>query len=466
MNQNSWIRKKRKFLGISQYKMAKALEITSQELSGWELNKVKPSSSKLKIVKDFFNNPQKYLKKNGVSLKKKTFKRVKEYSKTKYPSQKKLETFYKRFPNENVISDHRLNAVMLFSGIGGMSLGFQNAGFNIIGHVEINETANKIYHKNFPCSQLIGQDIKSISDKQVLEFKNKNKEITIIAGGPPCQGFSLAGKRNVYDPRNELFREFVRFTRLLLPKFIVLENVKMLRTMRSKTGGYVKDYIMNEFDKIGYKTIWSVVNVKNYGVPQSRERIIFIGIRKDLEENVNLKFPSVTHLEGNNLFNKGNAARILTFRDATIDLERLESGQSSKKDPWHFAIMHPEHVIEMLKNVPEGSSAHDNPDPKLRPSSGYNTTYKRLKWDEPSSTISTNFSMISGSRNVHPSDTRSITIREAMRCQTFPDTFRLVGSLGEIRKGIGNAVPPHFAEILAKHIKLTLKDDKSTQLLD
>jgi DNA (cytosine-5)-methyltransferase 1 len=106
-----------------------------------------------------------------------------------------------------------------------------------------------------------------------------------------------------------------------------------------------------------------------------------------------------------------------------------------------------------LKGVPEGESAHNNPDPKKRPPSGYNTTYKRIRWDEPCSTISTTFGMISGSRNVHPSNTRSLTIREAARCQTFPDDFKFCGTLGQIRTVIGNAVPPGLAEAVATHVR-------------
>src|SRR5206468_2232727 len=117
-------------------------------------------------------------------------------------------------------------------------------------------------------------------------------------------------------------------------------------------------------------------------------------------------------------------------------------GEASPTDPWHWAVSHPAHVIAMLRDVPEGQSAHDNLDSTLRPRSGYNTTYKRLRWDEPSSTIGTTFGMISASRNVHPQYTRSLTVREAMRCQTLPDDFQLFGSLGDIRRMIGNAVPP------------------------
>lgn len=124
----------------------------------------------------------------------------------------------------------------------------------------------------------------------------------------------------------------------------------------------------------------------------------------------------------------------------------------SKNDPLHWAIVHPQHVIDWLVDVPEGKSAHENPDPNKRPPSGFNTTYKRNVWDEPCSTISTNFNMISGCRNVHPTNTRSLTIREATRAQSFPDEFVFCGKWGDVRTAIGNAVPPLMAYEIANEV--------------
>jgi DNA (cytosine-5)-methyltransferase 1 len=461
---NNWIRDKRVEKKISQFKMAKALNITSQQLSAWELNKDIPSSVEVNNIKKFFENPDHYFNKSGVSLKKKTFKRKKDFkAKNKNIPNELLESFYQSHKKPNTQTNKKLKAVMLFSGIGGMSAGFHSVGYDVVGHVELEEALSDIYQLNFPESQSLGSDIRGISDEKLKEFKKQNGEIAVLAGGPPCQGFSLAGKRNVFDPRNELFREFARFAKILKPKVILLENVKMLLTMETKGGGLVKDYLIQEFSDAGYDLIFDGINAKEYGIPQSRERVIFLGIRKDLRKNKTLAFPPRTHSDDKIEAKNKGLLPVRTFREATKDLELLESGQVSKNDPWHFAITHPEHVIRMLKGVPEGKSAHENDDPKLRPTSGYNTTYKRIKWDEPSSTISTNFSMISGSRNVHPKNTRSLTIREAMRCQTFPDYFKFTGTLGDIRKGIGNAVPPKLAEHFADYIKTNLLDDKNNQ---
>ena len=133
-------------------------------------------------------------------------------------------------------------------------------------------------------------------------------------------------------------------------------------------------------------------------------------------------------------------------------MEYLESGERSKTDEYHRAVDHPEHVIRWLVDVPEGKSAHDNKDPILRPPSGYNTTYKRQVWSEPAGTVATTYGMISGCRNVHPIATRALTTREALRLQSFPNSFKLIGNDGQIRTVIGNAVPPLLAYELSKHI--------------
>ena len=454
--QLSWVRQKREELGISQYKMAKAIGVSNAFLSALERGKRPVETDEVNLLNDFFNNHQVYFHRNGVKLEKRKFQRdfIEAETLKETERQKITENFYKKNPWPKVSIDRGLKALMLFSGIGGMSLGFKKAGYRIIGHVEIEESANAIYAKNFPDSKCFGTDIRKVTDQQLKEIKKGYGEIDVIAGGPPCQGFSLAGKRNVLDPRNELFHEFARFAKILKPRAILLENVRTLLSMQTKEGKPLKDLLVQTFDDAGYNLIYKPVNAKEYGVPQSRERVVFIGLRKDLVKEKKFEFPlRLCGDSDENLFEKKTLLPYKSFRQASLGLDLLESGEYSKVDPWHFAIRHPRHVIEMLKSTPEGKSAHENTDHSLRPRSGYNTTYKRIHWDEPSSTISTNFSMISGSRNVHPKNTRSLTIREAMRCQTFPDHFLLEGTLGDIRKGIGNAVPPLLAEVFAKHLK-------------
>lgn len=347
-------------------------------------------------------------------------------------------------------------AIALFAGCGGMSLGFSWAGFRVHGFIELQPDFRAIYKQNFPNARELGSDITRVSDEQVAEWATKFGTIDVLFGGPPCQGFSLTGKRDRFDPRNQLFRHYARVASILRPKAILLENVRLLTSMKSEDGNWVKDEIGEAFSEFGYRMIHKELDAQDYGVPQHRERVFFVGVRQDIELKPSL--PPATRGESHNgdLFASG-LHPFRTFRVATCDLEAVESGQKAAHDQWHEAVAHPKHVVEWLKDVPEGASAHDNADPAMRPPSGYNTTYKRLCWDEPASTVSTTFGMISGCRNVHPTNTRSLTVREALRCQSFPDTFKLVGSLGAIRTSIGNAVPPLLGHALASHLKQILQ---------
>jgi len=233
---------------------------------------------------------------------------------------------------------------------------------------------------------------------------------------------------------------------------IVLENVSLMTSMKNPEGKLMPEAASETFKNAGYICRSEKLHAENYGVPQCRHRFFMIGIRKDLGLN-EITFPYATHrLPGQKTLFGDDMEPHVTFGEATGDLESLSAGQCSSTDAWHKSTPHPNHVVKMLECVPEGLSAHENPDPNLRPTSGYNTTYKRIKWDEPCSTISTNFNMISGCRNVHPSDTRAFTVREAMRVQTFPDNFKIFGKGEDIRKGVGNAVPPFLAMKIGNHI--------------
>ncbi|MFZ2651673.1 MAG: DNA (cytosine-5-)-methyltransferase [Burkholderiaceae bacterium] len=341
-----------------------------------------------------------------------------------------------------------LSAVSLFSGCGGFSLGFSAAGFAVKGYVEIGDSLRRIYRANFPTSSELGSDITGVSDDALTQIANGIGEVDVIVGGPPCQGFSLAGKRDVEDPRNELFRHYLRFVDALRPKIAFLENVRLLTSMKSSNGEFVKDLIAREFRRHGYRIDAFEVNAKDYGVPQHRERVVFVATRSDLR--ISPSIPAATHGGSTDLFSTIQPCR--TFADACSDLPYIESGGATD-DPLHAAVHHPDHVVKWLWDVEEGMSAHDNLHANMRPPSGYNTTYKRQVWLEPASTVQTTFGMISGCRNVHPIATRALTVREAARIQSFPDQYRFVGSLGDMRTGIGNAMPPLLAHSLARHAR-------------
>lgn len=465
----SEIKAKRKKYNISQTKIAEASGISKATISSWELGKSIPEEEDLAKVDIALSKMIKDIVDGVFDIRKKRITQSKKEKKNLPPVIKTADDYVSRLANRE---NHQVNsyrnelsnlynraiapkaatapkAIALFSGCGGLSLGYAAEGFNLIGHVEIEGSANQIYEKNFKGSRLLGDDICDISDEQMKSWTNTYGDIDIIIGGPPCQGFSLAGKRDSYDMRNQLYTYYVHMVAVIRPKVIVMENVRLLTSMKTPDGKLFIDCIMASFSEVGYHITKREINSSDYGVPQSRERVILVGVRDDMANQFSFPIGEYVDDQQSNLLFESK--RKLTFRDATFDLDTLESGDKSS-DPLHWSIVHPEHVIEWLKNVPEGYSAHDNANPELRPPSGFNTTYKRIVWDEPCSTISTNFSMISGSRNVHPTSTRSLTIREATRAQSFPDEFIFTGKWGDIRKAIGNAVPPLLAAVIAKEI--------------
>ena len=454
------IRKKREEIGLSQSKLSELADVPQHLLSAFELGKTLLNQNNLSALQRVLNETGKkevqIIKKkryqahlfNGIT--KKT-SRKSEIKPTK--ENRKYLNSINKLERSRISNQKTGKVISLFSGGGGFSLGFSWAGFKILGFLELKTTFRRIYRQNFSQTVELGADIRKINDEIILEWKNKFGEIDVVIGGPPCQGFSLSGKRDVSDSRNNLFKSYLKVVHGLQPKVAVMENVRLLTSMKTADGDLILNQIYEDFNTSGYRVKHFEINAKDYGIPQHRERVIFIAVRNDLK-NIEPTMPPPTHGETNNLFS--SVAPYRTFADACSDLEYLESSEKSQIDELHQVVRHPDHVIEWLWDVPQGKSAHENEDSNLRPPSGYNTTYKRQIWNEPASTVQTTFGMISGCRNVHPIATRSLTIREAARIQSFPDTFKFEGSLGDIRATIGNALPPLLAFAIAKHIKTEL----------
>ncbi len=451
------LRAYRQSIGLSQAKLAEITGVPKFTLSAFELEKLEASDVLINAIQTAL-----LTKDLGQVI-----TRKKRYQTHQYTTAQRLEEriekclisprsgeYLKALEKLCAPTQKRFSGLSLFAGCGGFSLGFSSAGYEIKGFVEIDDGLSQIYQKNFPKVPRFGSDISNISNEAIRSFKDLCGGIDVIIGGPPCQGFSLAGKRSVDDPRNRLFKDYLRFIDILKPKFAIMENVRLLTSMKTPEGTHVKDSILEGFAELGYKAQMYEVNAMQYGIPQSRERVFFIAVREDLATQPSL--PKPTHSDSTDLFSNLSPPR--SFADACSDLDYLESGEKSETDHLHAAVKHPDHVIEWLWDVSEGCSAHENLDPKLRPPSGYNTTYKRQVWKQPAGTVQTTFGMISGCRNVHPVATRALTIREAARLQSFPDDFKFVGSQGTIRTGIGNAVPPLLALAVAQHIRSQLSD--------
>lgn len=445
---------------LSQAKVAKESSIIQAKISAFELGKSELSETEREKILKTLEDKEKV---NKISASKKSKGKKKDFVTTPEEIKARKDKYKKSIGNEQYLSvlhnlhnnhinkEKKYKALSLFSGCGGLCLGFSAAGFDIVGTIEKDEDISKIHQENFKSSRKLANDITLLSHENILLFQEQLGQVDIVIGGPPCQGFSLSGKRDRFDVRNKLFENYIDVISIFKPKIALLENVQLLNSMKDENGYLIKDLIIERFRNLNYKVNYYEVNAKDYGVPQSRARVFFVAVREDLK--IEPTFP------------KSDDQR-LSFADACSDLEYLESGETSKNDEFHAAVKHPPHVIEWLWNVPEGKSAHENKDENLRPPSGYNTTYKRQVWNEEGSTVQTTFGMISGCRNVHPIATRSLTIREASRLQSFPDEFIFLGKTGTIRTAIGNAVPPLLAYKIADYFikELDLLSDKNNQL--
>lgn len=346
----------------------------------------------------------------------------------------------------------------LFCGAGGFSYGMdKNPNFETLIALDNDKYAGETFKKNMPYVDVIIGDITDETTKTSIIEKAKKLDINMVIGGPPCQGYSMKGKKlGLKDSRNFLFREYLNFVEILKPDVFVIENVKGLL---SASNGWFKDEIVKTIGELGYVVEYGVLNASDYGVPQARERAIFI-----CSKHNRVKLPEKT------------VDRIVTVKDAISDLSYLESGQGeyeqeyslpissdyqkqmrkgSKKLYNHMASNHKQVAIDKLKMIPPEKGKEYLPD-ELLGKQKFKTTWGRLKWDEVSPTIDTRFDAASNGKNNHPYLHRAITPREAARIQSFDDSFVFYGSKVHVRKQIGNAVPPLLAKAIADKIDRTL----------
>lgn len=344
----------------------------------------------------------------------------------------------------------------LFSGAGGFSYGMEkNRRFKTIIALDNDSYAIQTFKKNMQEANVIVGDITNKKLKSEIISLSKKTGINMIIGGPPCQGFSNKGKKlGLDDPRNYLFKEFLEFVEILSPEIFVIENVRGILTT---SNGWFKNQIVNKINELGYFVNYDILNAKDYGVPQSRERAIFICSKSKL-----IELPL------------SNGAQIRTVRDAIEDLAYLNSGEGQIKSKYvtkptsqyqemmredsdylfnHKASNHKPIAIEKLKLIPPEKGKEFLPQEMLGKQQ-FKSTWGRLKWDRPSPTIDTRFDAASNGTNNHPFLHRSITPREAARIQSFDDKFIFEGAKVHIRKQIGNAVPPLLAQAIANSIDI------------
>lgn len=341
----------------------------------------------------------------------------------------------------------------LFSGAGGFSYGMEkNAHFKTVIAVDFNPNALATFKYNMPDTHIITGDITNAEiKKQIIEL-SEQLHVNMIIGGPPCQGFSLKGKKlGLNDPRNYLFNEYLSIVETLRPDVFTIENVKALL---STSAGWFKDQIIEKVKRLGYHVSYGVLNSSMFGVPQARERAIFLCCK---EKRIGLPI---------------GTDKIVTVRDAISDLAYLNSGEgdfeqeyinepmsdyqkerrkNSKKLYNHKASNHSAIAIKKLSMIPPESGKEHLPQ-ELLGKQQFSGTWGRLKWDTVSPTIDTRFDASSNGTNNHPFLNRAITPREAARLQSFDDDFVFVGAKVQIRQQIGNAVPPLMAKAIADEI--------------
>ena len=377
-----------------------------------------------------------------------------------------------------------INVVDLFSGAGGLTFGFsyriransfvRNRKFKFLFANEYDHQAALAFSCNFPRIPLMECDIANVTlESLVKKGIVVNEPVDLIIGGPPCQSYSTVGKRQ-YDQRAKMYQEYTRMLRMFRPTMFIFENVTGLLSMKNDEGQPVIQDISVLFrninDDLGYRLSTQVLNAKNFGVPQSRDRVFIVGIRNDVDYQ--WEFPTATH---------GNKIKpYLTVEDAVSDLPVLNYGQTVEdyfEEPKteyqrlmrgnqnflhdHFCGTYGEKITAVIHAVPQGEGRpfinnlieNGELDERFYLTSGYRNTYGRLWWDRPSTTITNSLGTPSALRCIHPLQDRALSTREGARLQSFPDWFRFFGSKYERNSQVGNAVPPLLAIALAKQVE-------------
>jgi DNA (cytosine-5)-methyltransferase 1 len=348
---------------------------------------------------------------------------------------------------------NKFTAVEVYSGAGGMSLGARMCDIDVKLAVEIDKDAAKTYKHNHPSCQVIVDDIKNIKEVNI----ETNRGNSIMFGGPPCQGFSLSNKRNrnSTNPKNWLFKEFIRVAKIWKPKWVVIENVSGLLT--TEKGLFLK-LIISELEDLGYTCSYKLLNAVDYGVPQRRERLFIVGSN----EGINFEFPK-------------KIGTIITVKDTLSDLPDLLNGaqidtleyktqpkseysklmrKSSKLSLNNYVTKNNALVVERYKTIPQGKNWSVIPDYLMQnykdKSRCHGGIYYRLKEDEPSVVIG-NYRK---NMLIHPTQDRGLSVREAARIQSFPDSYEFKGSFTSQQQQVGDAVPPLLAKAIFSEIIL------------
>jgi len=354
----------------------------------------------------------------------------------------------------------------LFSGAGGLSHGFKTAGFEIRFAIEREKSFCESYRYNNPECECLNEDITELSLEKISDEINsklfKGEKIEGIIGGPPCQGFSSVGNRKLSDPRNSLIYFFVKWVERFKPIFYAMENVSGILTMAN---GQVVKEIKTVYRDIGYSCQAKTLVAADYGVPQLRKRVFFVGTKNGKFKSLKIPKTNRDSTEQRTLFGGKDLPKYLTVGDALSDILEIEpfrnnNGDTSFKEYReppktdyqeylrkdsdklydHIAPNHSQLVVDRISHLEQGKN-HKSLPPEYQLKGEYSNIYGRLHLERPADTITDNCGCVSApGRFIHPTQNRALSVREAARLQSFPDDYRFFGSARDKYQQVGNGV--------------------------
>ena len=383
--------------------------------------------------------------------------------------------------SQTAVKDHhRPTAIDLFSGAGGLSGGFEKVGFDILAANDSDDQAAATFRLNHPNTYILSGPIEELSAEDFLGATELGRgELDVLVGGPPCQAFSVYNhQRGMHDERSGLFRHYLRIVSGLMPRFVVIENVTGITSVG---GGQAVLEIIGGLSSLGYHVDFRILKAEEYGVPQERRRIFFLGAR----DSCKVEWPRPTNAAESDMLDMFSEFRpLVTVSDAIGDLPPLDTGAGSEEMAYTVAAKSEyqrllragakgvfNHIaprlapinLERMSHIPQGGSWRDLPyrllpsGMKLARRSDHTKRYGRLHPERQASTILTKCDLHWGAY-IHPDQDRTITVREAARLQSFPDSFRFLGSRVEQYKQVGNAVPPILAQAVAESVLSIMAD--------
>jgi DNA (cytosine-5)-methyltransferase 1 len=338
------------------------------------------------------------------------------------------------------------NIIDLFCGCGGLSYGFELAGYNTLLGIDNDARATECFILNHKAAKTICGDISKITYENNIKPLIGSKAIDVVVGGPPCQGMSLSGPRKFDDPRNKLYLSFIRLVNEIKPRAFVIENVPGLVRLY---GGAIKNSIIEKFESIGYDVKQEILCSSGFGVPQTRKRVFFVGTKSEANE---FSFPTESSKKVTCEMALSDLPPLIddfgeeTGVYATVPQNEYQSLMRAKAMTLknHIAAKHSDHVKHIIALVPDGGNYKDLPD-EYKNSRNFNVAWTRFRSDKPAPTIDT------GHRHhFHYEYNRVPTVRECARIQSFPDDFVFVGNKTEQFRHVGNAVPPLMAKAVAE----------------